>query len=142
MHNMKPKSIYPLLLLSIILLAGCMVGKQYEQPEAPVNMSLRENPVSDTSELIKWFELYQDTALQTMIKTTLDSNRDLLTAAARIEEARLQTAVIKANLYPKFDYSGQVGGGKSGTDAQKVGTGIDGALYSALGLLNWEIDVC
>ena len=141
MHNMKPRSYYSLFVLSVVLLAGCMVGNQYSRPEAPVNIAYRETPATDTTALVKWFELYRDTALQTMIKTTLDSNRDLLAAAARVEEARLQTAFIKANLYPRFDYAAQVGGGQAGTDAQKTGQAFDGILYNAMGVLNWEIDI-
>jgi multidrug efflux system outer membrane protein len=97
-----------------------MVGKQYSQPSQPLDIAYRDTAFTDTSQLMTWFDLYKDTALQTMIKTTLDSNRDLLTAASRIEEARYQTAVIKANLYPRFDYSAQAGGGKAGTEAQKL----------------------
>src|SRR5690349_12579344 len=111
---MKAQQIFYLLFTSLILLSGCMVGKQYSQPQEPFGISYRDTVFTDTSQLMTWFDLYKDTALQTMIKTTLDSNRDLLTAAARVEEARYQTAVIKANLYPALDYSAQAGGGKAG----------------------------
>lgn len=138
---MKNKLIYILLTLPLVLAAGCMVGKQYAKPGAPVNISYRDSSPADTAELIKWFQLYQDTALQNIIKTTLDSNRNLLAASSRIEEARLQTAVIKANLYPRFDYAGKAGGGQAGIDARKVAAGFDGALFNALGVFNWELDI-
>src|SRR3954453_5372293 len=138
---MKSKNIYRLLLVSLVLLSGCMVGKKYTQPEKPTGIAYRDTVFTDTSKLMTWFDLYHDTALQTMIKTTLDSNRDLLTAASRIEEARYQTAVIKANLYPRFDYSAQAGGGKAGTEAQKVAGGVQGGYLNALGVLNWELDL-
>jgi len=89
-------NIYNLGLVSLLFLSGCMVGKQYSQPSQPLDIAYRDTAFTDTSQLMTWFDLYKDTALQTMIKTTLDSNRDLLTAASRIEEARYQTAVIKA----------------------------------------------
>jgi multidrug efflux system outer membrane protein len=76
-----------------------------------------------------------------MIKTAIDSNRDLLAAASRIEEARFQTAAVKSNLYPRLDYSAQAGGGRAGTEAQKVAGGIQGGLLSAFGVLNWELDL-
>lgn len=118
-----------------------MVSKQYAKPEAQPNISYRDSSITDTSELIKWFELYQDTALQNIIKTTIDSNRNLLVASSRIEEARLQTAVIKANLYPRFDYTAKAGGGQAGLDARKVAAGFDGAFFNALGVFNWELDI-
>jgi len=76
-----------------------------------------------------------------MIQATLDSNRDLLTAAARIDEARYQAQSIKANIYPALDYSAQAGGGKAGTEAQKVAGGFQGGVLNAFAVLNWEIDV-
>src|SRR5689334_6961963 len=99
---MKVKSICSSLLIFLFVVSGCMVGKQHNQPEQPTNIAYRDTAFTDTSKLMTWFDLYKDTALQTMIKITLDSNRDLLTAASRIEEARLQTAIIKANLWPQF----------------------------------------
>ena len=118
-----------------------MVGKQYSQPQQPTDISYRDTVFTDTSRLMTWFDLYKDTALQTMIKATLDSNRDLLTASSRIEEARYKTAIIKANLYPQFGYSAQAGGGQAGSDAQKVAGGVDGGIFNAFGVLNWELDI-
>src|SRR6478752_3851423 len=101
---MKAKHIYHYLFFGIlVLLSGCMVGKKYSKPEAPTGITYRDSVAADTTPLVKWFDLYQDTALQAIIKATLDSNRDLLTAAARIEEARVQSAIIKANLYPQLN---------------------------------------
>ena len=142
MHNrMKTKNLYPLLLFSVLLMFGCMVGKKYQQPDAPTNISYRDTAFTDTSQLMKWFELYKDPVLSKLIKATLDSNRDLLAAAARVEESRYQNAVVKANLYPKLDYQGQAGGGKSGTEAQKVASGVQGGFLNAFAVLNWEADI-
>src|SRR5215831_18786322 len=139
---MKVKNINHLLFISLILLTGCMVGKKYSKPEEPPSaISYRDTAFTDTSQLMSWLDLYKDTALQTMIKRTLDSNRDLLTAASRIEEAQARTAVIKANLWPQFGYTGTAGGGKAGTDAQKVAGGTQGGLFNAFGVLNWELDL-
>lgn len=139
---MKARHIYHSLFFGIlVLLTGCMVGKKYTQPEAPANIAYRDTAAADTTSLEKWFELYQDTALQTIIRTTLDSNRDLLAAAARIEEARVQSAIIKANLYPQLNYAVSAGGGQAGANAQKVAAGIDGGAFNIFGVLDWELDV-
>ena len=139
---MKAKHIYHYLFFSIlVLLSGCMVGKKYSKPEAPTGIAYRDTTATDTTSLVKWFDLYQDTALQTIIRTTLDSNRDLLTAGARIEEARMQSAIIKANLYPQLNYSASAGGGNAGSNAQKVAGGIEGSSFNIFGVLDWELDV-
>jgi multidrug efflux system outer membrane protein len=90
---------------------------------------------------VKWFDRYNDTVLQRYIQTTIDSNRNLLEAAYRIEESRERAGIVKANLYPAFGYSAQAGGGTAGTEAQKVGGGIDKGALKAYGTLNWEIDI-
>lgn len=121
--------------------SGCMVGKKYSKPDAPATVTYREPASADTTALVKWFELYQDTVLQNIIRTTLDSNRDLLTAVARIEEARMQSAIIKANLYPQLNYTASAGGGHAGTDAQKVAAGIQGGSFNVFAVLDWELDI-
>jgi len=139
---MKAKHIYHYLFFSIlVLLSGCMVGKKYSKPEAPTGITYRDSVAADTTPLVKWFDLYQDTALQTIIRATLDSNRDMLTAASRIEEARSQSAIIKANLYPQLNYSASAGGGQAGTNAQKNAGGIDGSSFNIFGVLDWELDL-
>ncbi|HNP23836.1 MAG TPA: efflux transporter outer membrane subunit [Panacibacter sp.] len=139
---MKATFLYYLFFAGLLLFTGCMVGKPYTQPEtAPATIAYRDTAFSDTTALMTWFDLYKDTALRTMIKTTLDSNRNLLLAASRMDEAMLQTATIKANLYPQFGYRAEAGGGSAGTEAQKVGGGIDGGSLKAYGTLNWEIDL-
>src|SRR5882672_4250919 len=144
MHKskMKLKQIYYCLyLITLVSITGCMVGKKYSKPEAPTGIVYRDTVVTDTASLQKWFDLYQDTALQTIITATLDSNRDLLTAAARIEEARMQSAIIKANIYPQLNYSMSAGGGQAGTNAQKIAGGIDGGAFNIFGVLDWELDI-
>lgn len=124
--------------------SGCMVGGKFTSPAA--NQSAPEKfpqvaGTSDSSTLVKWFELYGDTVLQRYIRTALDSNRNLLRAAQRIEQSREIAGIVKANLYPSFGYSAQVGGGSAGTEAQKVAGGLDNGVFKTFGTLNWEIDL-
>ena len=129
------------MIVATMLLLGCMVGKKYTPPPAPTDISYRDTVFTDTSRLMAWFDLYNDPVLSKMIKATLDSNRNLLTAAARMEEARFRALAVKANIYPELNYAGQAGGGKAGTEAQKVAGGFQGGVLNAFALLNWEIDV-
>ena len=118
-----------------------MVGGKYSKPPEPTSVIYPDATKTDTSALASWFEIYHDTALQNLIKAAIDSNRDLLAAGARMEEARALSGAVKANLYPHFGYQALAGGGKSGTEAQKVNGGVDGAVFNVLGTLNWELDV-
>ena len=124
-----------------VLLGSCMVGSKYQQPAVVTPSVFSDNANADTIALVKWFELFKDTTLQSIIKTALSNNKDLLTAAARVEEARLQTDIIRINQYPSFGYQAQAGGGTAGNDALRVGGGLNSAVFKAAGVLNWEIDL-
>ncbi|MBX7108004.1 MAG: TolC family protein [Chitinophagales bacterium] len=122
------------------LFSGCVVGGKFTQPQVATD-SIYPNQVSaDSITNLTWVALYQDTVLARFIKTTLDSNRNLLTAAARVEEAREIAGVVKANLYPAIGLSAGAAYGTAGTDAQKLGQ-LDGGSLSAFGTLSWEIDI-
>lgn len=99
--------------------------------------SLRRDSIAN----IKWWELYQDTTLQSLIKVALDENKDLKTAIARVEESRAVLGFNKANLYPFLDYNAKASYTKLNENAQNSGIGIDGESYSLLGSLSWEIDL-
>jgi outer membrane protein, multidrug efflux system len=129
------------LISGLVLMTGCMVGGKYSRPPEPAAISYPDATQNDTSAIATWFNIYHDTALQHLIKTAIDSNRDLLAAAANMEEALALSGAVKANLYPHFSYQGEAGGGKAGVDATKVAGGIDGGLFNVFGVLNWELDV-
>jgi len=120
-----------------------MVGPKYVEtpPAADTTYAYPDAPNADTSDLIKWAQLYDDTALVTLIRITLDSNRTLWQASARVEEARLIAGAVKTNLYPSINYSLTAGGGAAGVDARAIGSGVDGGFFEALGRIDWEIDI-
>lgn len=124
-----------------LLLAGCSVSKKYTTPATLANIAYHNAVATDTTGLVQWFYFYHDASLQKLIKTVLDSNYDLLIAGARIEEARAQSAVIKSNLFPSFDYALKGGGGYAAVDAKKIGAGYDGKAVNVYATVNWEIDI-
>jgi multidrug efflux system outer membrane protein len=124
------------------LLSGCLVGGKYTAPPSVSMEAHYPNQVSnDSITAMQWAQLYQDTVLDHLIKTTLDSNRNLLTAAARVQEAGEIAGAVKAQLFPSINYAAGAGYTSVGSDAQKVGAGVNGATYSVTASLNWEADV-
>ncbi len=138
---MKSRKLLLFYLLLMAAFSGCMVGKKYTKPPAPVGIDFRNATHTDTVMPARWFDIYHDTALQHLIKTTLDSNRDLLAAAQHIQEARAIVGQVKSYLFPSLNYQAQAGGGSAGTEAIKVNSGLNSAVFSAFGVLNWEIDI-
>lgn len=137
-----PKLFYSL--FSVVLLAiclnACVVGLRYSKPTVSLPSSMQDGPV-DTLPLVKWFDLFQDTALQSIIRTTLENNRDFLIAGARVEEAQYNLEIIRANPLPSVGYQVAGGGGTAGKEALKVAGGVNSGLSRVFGVLNWEIDI-
>lgn len=122
---------------------GCKVGGEFSKPVVPqASASYPQSAVTyDSISAVKWFEVYQDTVLQRLIRTALDSNRNLMTAGYRIEESREIAGIVKANLYPAFGYQLSAGGGQAGEEALKVAGGLDKGAIKTYATLNWEIDL-
>ncbi|MCO4292981.1 efflux transporter outer membrane subunit [Solitalea sp. MAHUQ-68] len=128
----------------LFLLTGCLVGPKYSRPQMDVPTSYAQQSDSlrrDSIANIKWFELYQDSTLQHLIRIALEQNKDLKTAVARVEESKAVLGFNKANLYPFLNYNVQAGYNKLNENAQFGGVGFDGESYNLLGTVNWEIDL-
>ena len=142
--NNHMRSHHYIFIVAFFAITGCMVGGKFQSPVQTATSPEKFPQVegtSDSATLVKWFELYEDTVLLRYIRTALDSNRNLMRAAMRIEQSREIAGIVKANLYPSFGYSASAGGGTAGEDARKVGGGIDQGAFKMFGTMNWEIDV-
>ncbi len=136
------KSLLIICIISFLIsLNSCLVGGKFSQPEVNVDTTYRSNTVTDSSELVKWFDLYDDSVLVSLIKVTLDSNKNLLSATARIEEARERAGIVKSNYYPSVGYNGSATTSNIGINAEKAGAGIDGNSFAMYGMLSWELDL-
>src|SRR5688572_15132811 len=50
-----------------------------------------------------WFQVFDDPALQSLIKDAIANNLDLRAAVARVEEMRARAGISKSFLYPQID---------------------------------------
>jgi multidrug efflux system outer membrane protein len=87
------------------LLSGCTMIPKYERPHAPVSNawpagSTAVNTTNTLASEIDWREFFDDARLQRLIALALENNRDLRTAALRVEQARAQYRIERAALYP------------------------------------------
>lgn len=88
-------------------LAGCSMIPTYMRPEAPVAAAYPAAPTTAataaTAATPEWRDFFPDPRLQRLIVLALDNNRDLRTAALRIEEARAQYNIQSADLLPNVN---------------------------------------
>jgi multidrug efflux system outer membrane protein len=87
------------------LLGGCTMMPHYERPPAPVsgswsNVSTQGNAASTAAADMDWREFFDDPRLQRLISLALENNRDLRVAALRVEQARAQYRIQRADLFP------------------------------------------
>ena len=125
-----------LLISSVILLAvlsSCMVGKKYTRPEvtAPQSWIGQNNYINtpDSINNLKWFNIFNDEVLNSLIDTALKYNHNLASAALRIEQARAAYGIAKADLLPSVGYS-------AGAELNSASPNN----FNVVATASWEID--
>jgi len=93
-------------LLTGLLLAGCSMQPKYVQPGLPTAPSFPTYSGSPgagpRATEVAWRSFFRDPRLQSMIATALHNNRDLRAAALRIDEARGQYRIQRADQVPNL----------------------------------------
>ncbi|HEY4374741.1 MAG TPA: efflux transporter outer membrane subunit [Burkholderiales bacterium] len=92
-------------LLSAALLSACTLGPDYKRPgfDLPSLWGKKDaTPAEDKAAKLpeKWWSVYNDPTLDTLVNEALEHNRDLAAAAARIEQARANLKITDAERYP------------------------------------------
>ncbi len=99
------------MLFAVFSLHGCKMGPDYTRPAIDtlaVNYTFSENFSSaENIADLPWWEMFGDTVLQNLISEGLENNRNLRSALARVEEARANLNIVRADLYPSVNYSGK-----------------------------------
>jgi len=136
-------------LLSLILmlaLAGCKVGPNYVRPTSDVPGGFRgQAPDLDktgaSAESLgdaKWWTVFQDEQLQTLIRTAVANNYDARIAAERVVAAGAQLGITRADQLPSLSASGVL------TSVRTGKTTLSPAYQAETGQLalsaSWELD--
>ena len=111
--------------LALLASAGCSFAPDPElpQPVADLPETFLESEAKGVYAPLEWWRDFDNPTLDALIDSALVSNLDLVEAVARVEQARAQSGIAWADLFPQV----QVGGDVSRT-SQPANTGIGGAL--------------
>lgn len=97
-----------ILAITMLFLAGCMVGPKYRQPAAivppaykePVPEGWKEAQPNDGVIRGKWWEVFHDQQLNALEEQISISNQNILTAEAQFRAARDAVRVVRSGLFP------------------------------------------
>ena len=137
---MKRNNIYITLvtLLVLVTFSACKVGKSYTRPDLHLPDSLAQHQDSLSFGDMDWWNIYTDSTLRGLIAKSLEYNKDILIAAARVKEMAAQKRISTAALLP--DIKGTVTGEREfenhGGDAFKRND-----TFEAQVLFSWELDL-
>lgn len=97
-----------MVVLAAGLLDGCMMGPNYQRPASTAPPAYRGAPVPEAGASPtasfgdeKWFDLFQDPTLQTLMRTALKQNFDVRIAATRITQAQEMAGITRAAEFPE-----------------------------------------
>ncbi|MEA1945875.1 MAG: efflux transporter outer membrane subunit [Thermodesulfobacteriota bacterium] len=124
-------------IMIIVSFTGCAVGPDFKKPvvETPHNFRFSDSESKEVVNL-KWWELFNDPVLNSLVITALNDNKDVRIAASRIEEARASLGFTKADMYPRLDVEA---GSSRGSYIGGSKVDIDNKFFIAP-TLSWEID--
>jgi multidrug efflux system outer membrane protein len=99
-------------------LAGCAVGPDYVRPTVDTPPAWRiDYPKAAEVANLKWWEQFGDPVLDQLVETALRNNRDLLIAAARVDQFIGALTATGSQFYP------QIGFGADATRARASAVG-------------------
>lgn len=125
---------------ALLLLAGCMVGPDYQRPELDLPVEF-QGTVQEGESIanLQWWELFQDPQLNELVQVALEQNRDLRVAIARVDEARARLGVTRADQFPTLDGAASA---RRGNTAEQIvpGVGIQENYFLGLSAA-YEVDL-
>jgi len=99
------------LVLSFVMLTGCMVGPKYSRPETVVDINepfvhsgSRSQDVNDLEMIDSWWEQFGDPTTTALVLRALENNYDLKAAAARVLQARAALDESRGRMWPDVSY--------------------------------------
>src|SRR5262249_42900679 len=129
---------------SLVLLAGCKMGPEYERPavETPENYRGQTTTTNESIADQPWWEIYQDPALADLIRAAVENNYDLRAALTRVEQPRAIAAQTRSTLFPTIGYSAAISSGRNeALAAPSFNNGDSNTPVFGVLTASWEIDV-
>lgn len=152
--------------LACLALAGCTLAPIYQQPESPVSPTYPAQPFTTydptTAEFVQtmvdaddlsaqtgvgfeaaevpWQTFFRDRQLQALIALSLENNRDLQVAIARMQEAEAIWGVQRGEMFPELGAA--IDGTRQRAPAPAASTNLITSQYTAgIAITAFELDL-
>lgn len=132
-----------LLVVASVLGAGCTFGPRYKRPQIPTPATFRGSTSADVPDHAslgdaKWWIVFKDEELQTLIRMALTESPNIQIAAARVAQAQAQAGTTRADQYPTIAGTGS--GGRQRNPSNPLVPAFE-ANTTQLGLTSiWQLD--
>jgi multidrug efflux system outer membrane protein len=123
-----------------LLIYSCAVGPNYHKPKditaAEFRLKNKDSIFNNRFVNLKWWEIFQDSVVDTLVRLALANNKNLLIAASRVNQARANVKFTNSDRLPKYGYRGSAGG----TNMLLGNTTDQFNSFSGTVNASWEID--
>lgn len=144
-----------LIVLGVLILGGCQLAPEHQRPALPTNeqypgaLEPQQGALLPTE--FTWPEFFLDPRLRMLIGTALEHNREMHIAVLRIQEARGQYRIRRAERYPTLGLDGRAvrsrsnipsgaGGGAGAPAAAGLSGGVSERYSIEVGVTSFELD--
>lgn len=117
---------------ALLLVSGCTLGPDYKRPQQdlPAGSSAADLNVFTQAD---WWHMFEDPVLDKLEDDALNYNQDLKAAIARVDQARAEAGIAKADQLPSIS-----AGGSAGREGNNVGSGEKNAAQVSA---SFELDL-
>ena len=145
-----PRRVVTAVLMTGVALTGCnSLAPEYQPPPLPVPDAWSaawpdrsRGSAGPAAPSLAWDDYFTDAALQGLIRTALNNNRDLRVALLRVEEARAAHRIEHADRLPTINAGAQAARARIPGDLSPTGSAVAGWEYRAeVGASSWELDL-
>lgn len=139
---MRRLSFFILLTVVISVASGCTMGPDYVRPEikTPGDFINSEKGAHETAN-VEWWEKCNDPVLNALIKEALANNKNILIAAANVEQASAVLMQIESPLFPQIGYGGSGTRQRASKNTVALSPGSPYNTFLASSSASWEPDL-
>ncbi|HDH08253.1 MAG TPA: efflux transporter outer membrane subunit [Nitrospirae bacterium] len=131
--------------LAGMIMSGCAITQDYQRPpvDIPDKWLVDHQTAADISNTA-WWEQFGDPALNALIESALNENKDLRIASAHVQEFTGQLQAVRSGLYPQINYGLSESRDRQSLDRTiPLPSGVDrtNSTHQVGVNVSWELDI-